>query len=195
LDGFIPRWEWRTFGSFFGEADERFAEMTPEKIQDSDEVYLVSSAGDKSTKARAGFLDIKSLMQVNEAGLEQWRPVLKAELPLSLANAQRVCSILEAAVPAPAKDPYTLDQLLEELVRSGRQLLAVPVHKRRLRFSLGGCMTEATEVRTEAKESRTLAVESEDPSRVLSLVRELGLSHLPNTSYPRWLWTVTGSEA
>lgn len=195
MDGSRARWEWRTFGSSFGEVDRLFAEIGPAAIQESEEVYLVSSTLDKSTKVRAGLLDIKSLEQVNQAGLEQWRPVIKASLPLSISDTYRVGAILGAAVPASISEGYGLDQLLEELSRGGHEMLTVPVHKKRLRYTLGGCMVEMTQVRVRLRESRTLAIESEDPEKVISLVRDLGLSDLPNNSYPRWLWATVRSES
>ena len=34
----VPRWEWRTFGTRFGVAETRFAELTPGSVQESDEL-------------------------------------------------------------------------------------------------------------------------------------------------------------
>ena len=42
----VPRWEWRTFGRRFGEAEGRFAALTPETVRESDEIYLVSRRSD-----------------------------------------------------------------------------------------------------------------------------------------------------
>ena len=41
----IPRWEWRSFGRRFGDAEWRLAKITPSGVQDSDEIYLLSGAG------------------------------------------------------------------------------------------------------------------------------------------------------
>ena len=41
-----PRWEWRSFGPRFGGAEKRLAALTPRGVQESDEVYLLSAAGD-----------------------------------------------------------------------------------------------------------------------------------------------------
>jgi hypothetical protein len=40
--------------------------------------------------------------------------------------------------------------------------------------------------------SRTLALESEDPDRVLAAMRDLKLTGRENTSYPRWLGASAG---
>jgi len=192
VDKIVPRWEWRTFGTDFGEADVRFAAMSPEKTQETDEIYLVSSVIDKAVKLRAGLMDIKSLERVSEAGLEQWRPVLKAEVPLSPEDAERVCAALGAAPPATRRDSYTLEQLVEELRESQPDLRTAPLHKKRLHYTFGGCMVEMTEVLIEGKMSRTLALESEDPDLVIAAMRDLKLTGRENTSYPRWLGANAG---
>jgi len=72
-----PRWEWRSFGRCFGEAEARLAKLTPGGVQESDEIYLLSGAGD-NVKVRDALMDIKVLREVNSDGLEQWTPVMKA---------------------------------------------------------------------------------------------------------------------
>jgi exopolyphosphatase / guanosine-5'-triphosphate,3'-diphosphate pyrophosphatase len=47
----VPRWEWRTFGEHFGAAEDRLAELTPTSVEDSDELYIVSSRGEGSIKS------------------------------------------------------------------------------------------------------------------------------------------------
>jgi exopolyphosphatase/guanosine-5'-triphosphate,3'-diphosphate pyrophosphatase len=71
---------------------------------------------------------------------------------------------------------------------------AVAVHKRRLHYTVNGCMSEVTEVIAEGKKVRRLAIESEDADRVVAAVRELGLADRSNTSYPRWLKAAVGME-
>ena len=50
-----PRWEWRSFGPRFGEAVMRLTALTPVGVQESDEVYLLSGAGD-NVKIRAALM-------------------------------------------------------------------------------------------------------------------------------------------
>ncbi len=47
-------------------------------------------------------------------------------------------------------------------------LLAVEVHKRRERYTVGGCMAELTEIRTGHGSTHTVAIESEDANRVIA---------------------------
>lgn len=195
MERFGSRWEWRTFGNEFGKADARFAALESTHMQESDEIYLISPVMDKTVKIRGGLMDIKSLEQIDQAGLEQWRPVLKAEMPLSSDDVNSVRAALGTSAQVGDDRHYYLEDLLAELRDWQPGLRAVPVHKKRLRYTLGGCTGELTEVRAGARKSRTLAIESQESERVTSLVRELGLSDLPNTSYPRWLWATIGSES
>ena len=45
METIVPRWEWRSFGARFGEAEKRLAGLTPGGVQESDETYLLSGAG------------------------------------------------------------------------------------------------------------------------------------------------------
>ena len=97
-----PRWEWRSFGPRFGEAEKRLAALTPSGVQESDEVYLLTGAGG-NVKFRAALMDIKELRQVNADGLEQWTPVMKAGFPISAADATRVFEALRLPIPSPLR--------------------------------------------------------------------------------------------
>jgi exopolyphosphatase / guanosine-5'-triphosphate,3'-diphosphate pyrophosphatase len=190
-DAIVPRWEWRAFGRSFGPAEERFEALTAERVQESDELYLLSRTSDENVKVRDELLDVKHLEHVNGDGLEQWVPVLKMPFPVSAAELAPVLERLGAPSGA-GRDAYTLDQLLDELVSPNPDLLAVKVHKRRQRYTIGGCMTELTDLHTDVGDTRTVAVESEDADDVIATVRELGLSSFQNTSFPRGLKTLAG---
>jgi exopolyphosphatase/guanosine-5'-triphosphate,3'-diphosphate pyrophosphatase len=192
----VPRWEWRTFGERFGAADEHFASLTPERVQESDELYLLSVSGVHSTvKVRDRLLDVKRLEHVDDAGLQQWLPVMKAEFPLAAADVGTALSALNVEAPPLERAAYTEDQLLDEIVRPNPALLPVAVHKRRQRYTIGGCMTELTDVVTDRASTRTIAVETTDPKLVLATVRELGLESRLNTSFPRGLRQLVGFGA
>ena len=183
----VPRWEWRAFGRSFGAAEERFDALSPERVQESDELYVLSKTVDENVKVRDELLDVKQLEHVNADGLEQWMPVMKEPFPLAATTAASVVERLAAAVPPLKRDAYTLDEFVRELVLSSADLLAVHVHKRRQRYTIGGCMTELTDLRTDVGETRTVAVEAEDPERVIATVRDLRLASLANTSFPHGL--------
>ena len=181
----IPRWEWRTFGQHFGAAEDAFAALTPTGVQESDELYLLSGAGD-NVKVRDDLMDIKILVEVDADGLEQWRPVLKAGFPLAATEVGRVFDALRLATPPLTREAYTLDQFAAELaVPSG--IRAVAVHKRRVRYKVGGCTSEVTDVVADGRPTRTIAIESEDAAAVLAAVRSVGLGGYRNTGYPKGL--------
>jgi exopolyphosphatase/guanosine-5'-triphosphate,3'-diphosphate pyrophosphatase len=87
---------------------------------------------------------------------------------------------------------YTWPDVLADLVDPDPDLLAVEVHKRRERHTIGGCMAELTEVRAGSASTHTLAIESEDPAQVIAVVRELGLASRPNVSFARGLKALVG---
>jgi exopolyphosphatase / guanosine-5'-triphosphate,3'-diphosphate pyrophosphatase len=140
-------------------------------------------------------MDVKHLERVNDDGLEQWRPVLKAAFPLSSEQAGSVLATLNAADAPLGRTAYTLDELLDEVVGPIPDLEAVHVHKTRRHVTVGGCMAELTSVSAEGRSVQTIAVESEDPSGVTAAVRELGLDLRPNVSFPRGLKALLGLGA
>jgi len=192
--GIVPRWEWRTFGESFGSADERLALLEPERRQESDEVYLLSLESDSSVKIRDGLMDVKRLEAVDGDGLEQWRPVLKASFPLPAAGVSIVLEALGMSGQETAREAYTLEQLIDDVVRPNPGLTAVSVHKRRVHYLLGGCMVELSEIAVSGDTARTIAIESEDPALVAATIRELQLADRPNVCLARGLKTLIGFE-
>jgi exopolyphosphatase / guanosine-5'-triphosphate,3'-diphosphate pyrophosphatase len=91
--GIIPRWEWRVFGGGFRPAEDALAALTPGRVEEGDEVYLLSAAA-SNVKIRNGLMDIKLLREVDAAGLERWEPVMKAGFPLSRGDVARVFDAL-----------------------------------------------------------------------------------------------------
>jgi exopolyphosphatase / guanosine-5'-triphosphate,3'-diphosphate pyrophosphatase len=182
----IPRWEWRTFGTHFGVAEKRFAALTPTDTQESDEIYVVGGMGD-NVKVRDDLMDIKVLREADAEGLERWEPVMKEGFPLPKADVARVFASLRLNLPELARDAYTLDQFVSELVEPSGVLRPVKVHKRRVRYKVGGCTSEVTDLTADGKPARTIAIESEDASAVVLAVASVGLRGYVNTSYPRGL--------
>jgi exopolyphosphatase/guanosine-5'-triphosphate,3'-diphosphate pyrophosphatase len=191
----VPRWEWRTFGDDLGDADRRFDADTPEREQESDELYLLSTRSDASVKVRGGQMDVKLLEQVDDAGLEQWRPVMKASFPLEAGDVRRVLDALQVESPDLARTAYTLDQLVAEVIEPDPALRAVAVHKRRAHYTVGDAMAERSELRTEQGSAKTAAIESEHAARVRDAVDELGLAERPNVNMASGLRTLTGLGA
>ncbi len=181
----IPRWEWRTFGRRFGAAEARFAGLTPGGVQESEELYLLSGDGD-NVKVRADLMDIKVLREINADGLERWEPIMKAGFPLPAGEVASVLAALRIEAPPLGRDAYTLEQFVEEVARPAG-VRPVPVRKRRVRYVVGGCTAEVSEVTVDGIRTRTIAIEAEDAAAVAAAVGEVGLGDWLNTSYPKGL--------
>ena len=44
----VPRWEWRVFGEDLEPAESRLAALAPDRVRESDEVYLLAPGSDAS---------------------------------------------------------------------------------------------------------------------------------------------------
>ena len=170
-------------GLDFGPGEPAFAALTPERVQESDEIYLVGREGD-TVKVRDALMDIKVLREVDENGLEQWTPVMKAEFPVPATDVPRVFEALREPTPGLARAEYTLDQFLDELIGPTDGVTAVHVHKRRVRYTIGGCTSEVTNVIADGRQTRTIAIEGEDAAAVIAAVRGAGLGDLSTRRTP-----------
>ena len=189
----VPRWEWRSFGRRFGEAEAKLAKITPSGVQDSDEIYLLSRAGG-NVKVRDALMDIKVRREVNTDGLEQWTPVMKAGFPLPAIEVAKVQDALDLPISKSVRSNYTLEELLEHLAAQDNGVRVVKVHKRRTRYTVDSCMAEISDVIANGKPTRTIAVESTDAAGVMRVVTELGLGGYTNTCYPRGLAALIDDE-
>jgi exopolyphosphatase/guanosine-5'-triphosphate,3'-diphosphate pyrophosphatase len=174
------RWEWRTFGDDLGEAGARLAALRVERVTESDETYLLAAAGGDVVKERAGLLDVKRLEEVDAFGLELWKPVMKAPLPVSADDARAVLRGLGVDAAALDGDAFSL----ADIAALSPGLAAAPVHKLRRHVTFEGCRAELTDLRSGERSVRSIAIESEEPARVAAAVRALGLEGLPNESVP-----------
>lgn len=189
----VPRWEWRTFGTHFGMAETRFAELTRQAVQESDELYFLGGNG-ANAKVRDGLMDIKALREVDANGLERWEPVMKQAFPLPASSVETVHTLLGLPAPRLTRDAYTLEQFVDEFAAPGAVLRPVKLHKRRNRYSVGGCVSEFTDIRANGKASRTIAIESEDAAAVVSAVESVGLGGFVNINYTRGLQALLAGE-
>lgn len=161
--------------------------------QESDEIYLLTGSG-ANVKIRDALMDIKVLRAVDANGLEQWTPVLKAGFPLASAVTLQVLEALGVPAPGSVEDGCTQEAFFARFCPPGGPVRVVPVHKRRVRYTIDGCMAELSEVVADGQATRTLAVEAEDPAAVIAAVGGLGLGGYVNTSYPRGLAALVGHE-
>ncbi len=181
----IPRWEWRTFGENFGEAEDKIKSYPLGNFKKSSEKYILSCNSNENTKIRDDLMDIKSLQQINDDKLEQWYPVMKAEFPLGKEKIVELCKdFFKIPVPELTKDAYTYEEYLA-LCEKQPDLCVVDVYKERSIFTINMAVVEIAEVKFNDKPTRTVCVEHADPENVMKTVRELGLADFENINYLR----------
>ena len=189
----IPRWEWRTFGTAgFGEGEDLIRAFGPAKVRHSTEVYVLSAQSMNNTKVRDGLMDIKTLKAVDDHALEQWNPILKAEFPLGADTLAKIFAAFGVQLPTLARETYTFDQYLAELIRPHADLAAVDVVKERHGYMVDGTIVEIAEVTFNGIARRTVAVEHEDPALVWATVGKLKLDGFENINYLRAMKAVVG---
>lgn len=190
VPGIVPRWEWRAFGGI-DDAAARLAATPSQGATETEESYLVTRDGENAAKVRDGLMDVKRLEEVDDRGLQRWRPVLKAPSPVAAADLRTVLEALGVEPPPLHHETYRIDELLERAV-DGEVVRTAAVGKRRTRYAILGCAAEVTEVIAAGQALRTVAIEAADPARVMEALGELGLDPGANTSYPRELARIAG---
>jgi len=188
-DAVVPRWEWRTFGTGVDAIEASLPGVFSGEAHVSVEQYFLGPAGG-NVKIRDDLMDVKVLRETNADGLERWEPVLKTGFPISGGDLRVVIEALGMTIPPPERDAFSLDEMRAVFDGSVRE---IEITKRRVRGSVGGCMAEIADVDALGTTTRTFAIESEDPDAVVAAQRELGLTDVPNTSYPQQLAVIYGS--
>jgi hypothetical protein len=103
MDELSLRWEWRVFGKSFAAAEDWFENLVPVAVEESDELYLLSSRSNQNAQVRAGRMELKILEQLSAEGLEQWRTDMQQGFPLTVAQVQQgVCGSRGDGACAPA---------------------------------------------------------------------------------------------
>jgi exopolyphosphatase/guanosine-5'-triphosphate,3'-diphosphate pyrophosphatase len=188
------RWEWRTFDDHHVEAEARIRTVVGEELT-REEFYLISPWTDLNVRIRDGAIHVKSIVQTNAAGLEQWRPTVHAPFPISAATLGGLLSGWAVDLsPIAAEQKFSEIDLLSILGDIAPEIAIVPVRKRQRRGVLSGCLVELTEVDVEGQSLRSIAVEHEDATRVVALLEELGLDALDNVNDIAELRRVHGTE-
>jgi exopolyphosphatase / guanosine-5'-triphosphate,3'-diphosphate pyrophosphatase len=180
----VPRWEWRTFAHTVSQADTTLDAMTPASVEESDDLYLLTHDGD-NVKIRDQLMDIKVLRETDSAGLQRWEPILKVPFPLDVEAAQVVFASLRRPCPEIPSDGLSLDAFMAAArVGATDGPRAVVMHKRRARYTVGGCLAERSTLEAGGHQKTSIAIESTDPAAVAAAVAELGLRDYVNVDVP-----------
>jgi len=185
------RWEWRMF------AQAPFGDRLAHRVRNpaeppSEETYILSRSAPHNVKIRGGRLEIKTLVALDSNGLEQWRPTLRATFPIGAAEV--VAAYQAWALRAPTSMPRraSIERFLADVVAETAALRPVRITKRRSALTDAGCAGEFVELITDHQTWISVAVEDEDPGRVLAAVRRLGLADRDNENYPAALKRIVG---
>lgn len=194
MEKIIPRWEWRTFGSDLSKGEENIRKHPQGKVRESSEIYILSRASNDNTKIRDMLMDIKTLLRVNDDGLEQWTPILKAGFPIHITDLAIVYKAFNIPLPYLQKDEYSYREYLDELIKPAEKLEIVDVFKKRYGYTINDCIVEIAEVTFNERPIKTIAVEHPDPELVINTVKELGLIDYENVNYIKAMKRSVGME-
>jgi len=181
----IPRWEWRQFADKINLAIN-LDDYKKTRHVESSEYYVLSRVCDENPKIRENKMDIKSLQQVNEYWLEQWKPIKKVEFPLPKDEMIELYRIFRISPPELTQDQYSIEQFLE-MAKNDERLMVFNVKKIRDLYDVDGCIVEYATVNVDGRELITVAAELEDPDKVKETVEKLGLWGKENINYVKAL--------
>lgn len=181
----IPRWEWRHFADSIKLAIN-LNDYEKTRHVESSEFYVLSKVCDENPKVRANKMDIKSLQQVNEDWLEQWKPIKKVDFPLPKDEMIELYRIFRLTPPELKDKNYTIDEFLD-IARDDNRLMVFSVEKVRDLYDVDGCIVEYATVKVNGKKVKTAAAELEDPEKVKETVQKMGLWGKENINYVKAL--------
>ena len=188
----IPRWEWRTFAKNI-ELKLDLAKYEKTRHVESAEVYVLSTIVDENPKIRDDKMDVKSLQQVNEDGLEQWKPIMKVSFPISAGQLREVYKIYRFSPPELKGNECSFAGFIE-LAKNNKRLMAIDVVKIRDLYDVDGCIVESATVKADGQEFKTVAAEDPDPAKVKATVEKLGLWGRENINYVQALKRIRKKE-
>ena len=183
-----PRFEFRTFGQCFKNAEKRMARLSvpvPEKVweRQSEEIYIMSRTNDiNNTKIRDGKMDIKTYVQT-VSGLEQWNPLMKAEFPITAEILEKeVFPAFQVKMPKLTQVQYSFDEFMA-MVDEHPDLQAVRVHKQRFGYMVNNTICEVGNVLINGAKVVTINSESTEVDDILKTIRDIGLEGVENINY------------
>jgi exopolyphosphatase/guanosine-5'-triphosphate,3'-diphosphate pyrophosphatase len=182
----MDRYEFRVWGHNLIALKRTLEEHAePSQPATSSELYFVSETTDKcSAKIRSSLLDIKVLVRI-DGTLERWTPIVKAGFPLAASAINQLFESLALKPPRLSQSNYIFEEFLNDVIKPERAIVIANVSKERSQFRIDACEAEYAAVTIDGLPRHTVAVEGSDPDAVLSLIRQLGIEQIPNTSYVR----------
>jgi len=194
-----PRYEFRTFGHNFTEAQHLMEELTqpvPDdlKVRVFNEIYIISKKADNiNVKARNDLLDIKKLIKIEDK-LERWDTVTNYDFPIKKKLLiDDILPRLKADIPIVDQDEFDLKEFVS-LAKRHKDLIPVSAHKKRFAYLVNFTICEFADIIIGNDYLYTVAVESTDPNEVITTVDQLGLKEFENISYVQAIKRLNGLE-
>ncbi len=192
MEKIIPRWEWRTFADSIVPAVD-LDQFDTDRELESSEVYILSTVVDENPKVRDGKMDVKSLQQVNEDGLEQWKPILKVSFPLDEELLAEVYRVFRLSLPVLGSKAISFEAFVD-LAEKNPRLMVIDVHKSRKLYTIDGCIVENAVLTVDGKKFQTIAAEDPDPDTVKAVVKKMGLWDMENINYVKGLKRIRNND-
>ena len=197
MNAVIPRYEYRIFGLQEIEAVVSALKQKGEfeKQRNIEEIYLMTAGNaNNNIKIRNKNLDIKVLVEQAD-GLEQWKPYNVGLFPLHKDHLKhQVFPALGVELPYFDREVYKLEQFIKELVLDDPDILVALTEKVRYGYYFNGCICEIAEVKINGALLKSVAVESENPEKVIETIAMLGMNNFENVNYPKAIKRVLGLE-
>jgi exopolyphosphatase/guanosine-5'-triphosphate,3'-diphosphate pyrophosphatase len=159
------------------------------------ERYILSIDSPHIVKIRDDCLDIRMLLSVDQTGLEQWRPLVKASFPIEETALE--AAWLAWSVPAPivSRRQCNLSEFLFEIVDHEPELCVAEIERKRTPVTIQGCGGEHIAIQVVGESWESIAFKHTNPFQVWRAVTALGLQTVENTSYPAALKQIVGIRA
>lgn len=172
-----PLYEWRAWASSFPDLPE------PDEDWSEESYLLVQGLHSLNVKIRDGMLEIKELLAERD-GLQLWSPAAELRFPIPAATLERELMVrLQIGQPL-RHERYGERELFEDVTLARRNVLAMPVRKRRHLYVVHGCRAESGEVEVAGRRFRTAAAEHQEPEQLRRAILHMGLDRHPNLGYP-----------
>jgi hypothetical protein len=176
-----PRYEFRCWGALDAQHRSLEADWHLDGEIETRETYFLGGDEAFGLKLRDGAFEVKERIAV-EGRLERWEPLVHVALPLSM---DELAPWLDEVLKAPAPDgAEEMDEAAVTAAFKAAGARVLNVSKERRRYRLSSLFAEYAVVSVEGKTLATVAVESADPSALMSGMRLLHIEDEENRSYP-----------
>ena len=176
-----PRYEYRAWADAFPDLPRPDAEPWAE------ETYLLAlGLLSRNIKLKDDALEIKELV-ADRGGLQLWRPSARLELPVPALTLERELMVLLQIGQPLRHERYGVAEIMDDIVGARRNVVAVPLRKRRHLYEVEGCRAEVAEIEVNGQRTMTTAAEHEEADRLMAAMKAMGLDRYANLSYPEAL--------